>query len=55
MVKICLQNIPVYKSENLEGGGLLIFFLKAVTKIMFDLKRQETGNNQLSQIFLKNV
>lgn len=49
MGPIRLQNIPVYKRVKILGrGGNCIFFKTAITKFMLDLKRQETGNNQLS-------
>lgn len=56
MGKICLQNIPIYKRVKILGaGGGLLIFKNRKKKILFDFKRQETGNNHLSQIFLKYV
>lgn len=54
---ICLQNIPLYKGVKILGGGgqkMLIFLKTAITKMMSDLKGQETATNQPSQIFFEN-
>lgn len=50
--KICLKNIPVYKRAKILRRENCWFLKIAITKNI-NLKRQETGNNQLSQIFFK--
>lgn len=50
--KICLKNIPFYKRAKILRRENCWFLRTAITKNI-NLKRQETGNNQLSQIFFK--